>query len=339
MFCLLQESVPLVCAHGGDSTYTTPNTKKAFAAALRERVACVEMDVAAAKDGDLFVLHKRELLGILMQLEENNNNNGSHKEEWWSGRPAKVEEFSAREIARMRTADGQKVLPAKDVLQVLLKDNHLKHIILDVKTHKIKEQGGGEGKGIEDENVREMVDGVKQLVRETPGCMEKCVVWAKSDAVIKAMGAELPGVRLGMTVMNETQESRDLGLDRLSRLDDAKAPPAWVAMHWEMVSEEIVARAQTLGKRVFGWTANTDDITSHILKHAAVGDGNETKRNVLFNCSYQYSTANTPPQLNGFWKTSNLCISSSSSSSSSCLFLVWCFVWNRHCIESNRMAL
>lgn len=56
---------PLVCAHGGDTSAAPPNTAAAFAAALAGGARCVEVDVARTKDGQLVVLHARELAHLL----------------------------------------------------------------------------------------------------------------------------------------------------------------------------------------------------------------------------------------------------------------------------------
>ncbi|KAG1681595.1 hypothetical protein FOA52_014103 [Chlamydomonas sp. UWO 241] len=55
----------LVCAHGGDSTDHPANTAEAFSAAVRGGADCVEVDAARTADGELFVLHVRELKQLL----------------------------------------------------------------------------------------------------------------------------------------------------------------------------------------------------------------------------------------------------------------------------------
>ncbi len=63
-FCA-RPSPPLVCAHGGDVNAAPPNTAAAFAAALAGGARCVEVDVARTRDGQLAVLHPRELAHLL----------------------------------------------------------------------------------------------------------------------------------------------------------------------------------------------------------------------------------------------------------------------------------
>lgn len=61
-----------------------------------------------------------------------------------------------------------------------------------------------------------------------------------------------PGVPVGYVVMNETQERRASGLDRLLRLDQAEV----VALH-HAIATHGVQMARAAGKRVHAWTANT----------------------------------------------------------------------------------
>lgn len=59
--CGWMRNPPLVCAHGGDSTYAFPNTMAAYRSALHSRADCIEIDVSRSADGILFALHDREL--------------------------------------------------------------------------------------------------------------------------------------------------------------------------------------------------------------------------------------------------------------------------------------
>ena len=115
MFCSMK-NLPVVCAHGGDSTFTTPNTKKAFAAALRAQgVDCVEVDLAVTLDKQLYVLHRRELSSILSDNDDddygggggsigkqNKKPRGSKLSQSLRDRPANVEEFHSKELGLMR---------------------------------------------------------------------------------------------------------------------------------------------------------------------------------------------------------------------------------------------
>jgi len=247
----------LVCAHGGDSANATPNTEFAFYAALKGGIKCAEVDVAASKDGELFVLHRRELEVLLSQegLEP----------AVLRDRPAKVEEFTSKEIAAMRFKGGERVLKARDIVNVLRSDERMETIILDVKTHPMDGASAGE-------NAEEMVDLVVRLLEETGCHKDKCIVWAKSDAVIDGVYDRLPQLSLGMTVMNETQENRDQGMDQPDRLEKTSSPRN-LAVHWETAGKPgfVQGAQKNLGKTVFGWTANNDAITKVLLDSAVDG--------------------------------------------------------------------
>ena len=256
LFCE-RRSLPLVCGHGGDSTNATPNTEYAFYAALKGEIKCAEVDVAASKDGELFVLHRRELEVLLSQEDL--------EPAVLRGRPVKVEEFTSKEIASMRFKGGERVLKARDIVNVLRSDERMETIILDVKTHLVEGASGAE-------NVEEMVDLVVRLLEETGCHKDKCIVWAKSDAVIDGVYNRLPQLNLGITVMNETQENRDQGMDQPDRLEKTSSPRN-LAVHWETASKPgfVQGAQKNLGKTVFGWTANNDAITKVLLDSAVDG--------------------------------------------------------------------
>ncbi|UPR04979.1 phosphodiesterase, partial [Chloropicon primus] len=220
-------------------------------------IKCAEVDVAASKDGELFVLHRRELEVLLSQegLEP----------AVLRDRPAKVEEFTSKEIAAMRFKGGERVLKARDIVNVLRSDERMETIILDVKTHPMDGASAGE-------NAEEMVDLVVRLLEETGCHKDKCIVWAKSDAVIDGVYDRLPQLSLGMTVMNETQENRDQGMDQPDRLEKTSSPRN-LAVHWETAGKPgfVQGAQKNLGKTVFGWTANNDAITKVLLDSAVDG--------------------------------------------------------------------
>ena len=276
---------PVVCAHGGDSTNHPPNTMEAFRAALAGGAGCAEVDVAASKDGVLFVLHARELSSLLLRHESGGN-------AWdLAGRPAEVGLFHAAEIDSLQFASGERVARASDVVAALSADGRVSTIILDVKT-----RADSEG----NENVVEMVAHTKRLV-DGAGCGRKCVVWGKSDGVIEGLHRYVPtpppilvemdlfcvltlfssllrappqprtgrpGELLGLTVMPGGEGE---GLGDPSRLD-ATSSPAYVATHYESAASVVRWRERTSSsKRVFGWTANTDAITRTLLDAAVDG--------------------------------------------------------------------
>ena len=258
---------------------------EAFRAALAGGAGCAEVDVAASKDGVLFVLHARELSSLLSRHESGGN-------AWdLAGRPAEVGLFHAAEIDSLEFASGERVARASDVVAALSADGRVSTIILDVKT-----RADSEG----NENVVEMVARTKRLV-DGAGCGRKCVVWGKSDGVIEGLHRYVPtpppilvemdlfcvltlfssllraplqprtgrpGELLGLTVMPGGEGE---GLGDPSRLD-ATSSPTYVATHYESAASVVRWRERTSSsKRVFGWTANTDAITRTLLDAAVDG--------------------------------------------------------------------
>lgn len=64
--------------------------------------------------------------------------------------------------------------------------------------------------------AQEMVD----LVART--ACRACLVWAKSDAVVRTVKELSPGVRVGYVVMNETAAARSRGMHHVLRMDEAE---------------------------------------------------------------------------------------------------------------------
>lgn len=159
---------PLVCAHGGDgSSGAPPNTLEAFQAALDAGVPCAEVDVAATRDGQLVVLHPRDLAQLLHQAGDGPAQHGSncaaegeavaeraaaigsaaaergarggscdaqhpqHPQHPQLHRPPQVGHFTWSQLAALRWPGGQRVAAAEDVLRLLVPATA--HITLDVK--------------------------------------------------------------------------------------------------------------------------------------------------------------------------------------------------------------
>ena len=67
----------------------------------------------------------------------------------------------------------------------------------------------------------------------------RCLVWAKSDAVVARAKAAAPELRVGYVVVNETAAHRAAGADRLLRMRSAQArvkPPFSSCWHRSWVS-------------------------------------------------------------------------------------------------------
>lgn len=160
-FCAAEP--PLVCAHGGDSSGGAPvNTLEAFEAALQQGVPCLEVDVARTSDGQLVVLHPRDLAQLLASESGNASGSGSGSDGSGSGPAAQagtcsngeescdaaadpggsaagqeplpqVGDFSWGKLAALRWPGGQRVATAEEVLRLVVPA--AQHITLDVKGH------------------------------------------------------------------------------------------------------------------------------------------------------------------------------------------------------------
>lgn len=162
---------PLVCAHGGDSSDgAPPNTLEAFQAALQQGVPCLEVDVARTSDGQLVVLHPRDLAQLLLgsapgsgsSASAGSNGGGSGAAEQAGTCSAgagtcdaaadaaqqpdqqqeplpKVGDYTWAELAALRWPGGQGVATAEDVLRLAVPT--AQHITLDARAHTSKVRG------------------------------------------------------------------------------------------------------------------------------------------------------------------------------------------------------
>ncbi|XP_058090017.1 glycerophosphodiester phosphodiesterase GDPD4 isoform X3 [Magnolia sinica] len=118
--CGWLDDPPLVCAHGGDSSKSVPNTMDAYRAALLSQVDCIEVDVSRSLDGVLFALHDRDL----QRMSGNST--------------AKVGYFNMNEIKGLDAGfqfpqefHNQKVPTVEDALTLISKS--VRQVILDAK--------------------------------------------------------------------------------------------------------------------------------------------------------------------------------------------------------------
>mmetsp|Transcript_29286 Transcript_29286/g.93719 ORF Transcript_29286/g.93719 Transcript_29286/m.93719 type:complete len:136 (+) Transcript_29286:87-494(+) len=88
-----------------------------------------------------------------------------------------------------------------------------------------------------------------------------CLVWAKSDHVVRAAKRLSPSTRAGYVVMNETEANRADGKHELLRLKE----PEVVAMHHAMVTDKVLRDVHWAGKELHAWTANTPGMMRRLL--------------------------------------------------------------------------
>ncbi|KXZ54026.1 hypothetical protein GPECTOR_5g136 [Gonium pectorale] len=173
---------PMVCAHGGDTTHAPPNTVSAFRASLAAGADCVEVDAALSSDGLLVVMHVRELAQLLGR----------------SG--VQVGDLSGSELLSLRWPSGEAVMSVEEAVR--LTSPFVGCVTLDVKTYNDKS-----GAPLDEDAI---AAALVRLVAATR--CSNCLIWAKSDRVVRRVLELSPGQRTGYIVMNETAESRQLGM-------------------------------------------------------------------------------------------------------------------------------
>ncbi|XP_060175564.1 glycerophosphodiester phosphodiesterase GDPD4 isoform X2 [Lycium barbarum] len=152
--CSWLRSIPLVCAHGGDSSKAFPNTMAAYQTALNSQADCIEVDVSRSSDGVLFALHDRDL----QRITGTNN--------------SKVSYLSSKEIKEL-DAVHQLKLEHHDLTVPTLEDalkliaGSVRQVILDIKVGP---------PSYEKEFAKDLLS-----VVDNTGC-KNCLVWAKSDS-------------------------------------------------------------------------------------------------------------------------------------------------------------
>ncbi|GFR46681.1 hypothetical protein Agub_g8298, partial [Astrephomene gubernaculifera] len=173
---------PMVCAHGGDTRHAPPNTAAAFRAALAAGVDCVEVDAALSSDGVLVVTHVRELAQL-------------------TGRAGvQAGDLTSSQLLSLRWPGGEGLLRVEQA--VALTSPFVDCVTLDVKTYNDEA-----GRPLDEAAIS---SALVSLVHSTR--CGNCLIWAKSDAVVRRILQLSPGQRTGYILMNETQEARRLGM-------------------------------------------------------------------------------------------------------------------------------
>nr|XP_016497410.1 PREDICTED: glycerophosphodiester phosphodiesterase GDPD4-like isoform X6 [Nicotiana tabacum] len=152
--CSWLHSLPLVCAHGGDSSKAFPNTMAAYRTALNSQADCIEIDVSRSSDGVLFALHDRDL----QRITGNNNSKVSHLSS------KEIKELDAVHQLKLEHHD-LTVPTVEDALKLI--SGSVRRVILDAKV----------GPPLYE---KEFAKDLLSIVNNT-GC-KNCLVWAKSDS-------------------------------------------------------------------------------------------------------------------------------------------------------------
>ncbi|KMT19928.1 hypothetical protein BVRB_1g009750 [Beta vulgaris subsp. vulgaris] len=216
---------PLVCAHGGDSTNAFPNTRAAYRSALHSRADCIEIDVSLSADGVLYALHDRELQRI----------SGNHT--------SRVGYLSVKEINELDAApqfpkvlDDQRVPTLEDALRLV--SASVRHVILDAKVGP-----PSYGKGL--------AENILAVVKRTD--CTNCMIWAKSDTLVREVIRLSPNTTVGYIVMKDPTTGSRSNLLRMKKA-------VVVGVYHPLIDEKLVQILHGRNKKIYAWTV--DDMVS-----------------------------------------------------------------------------
>ncbi|XP_050364279.1 glycerophosphodiester phosphodiesterase GDPD4 [Argentina anserina] len=222
--CGWLNSPPLVCAHGGDSTSAFPNTIAAYHSALNSQVDCIEIDVSRSSDGVLLAFHDRDLQRI-------SGNSTS-----------KVGHYSMKEIKHLGSIypsakfHDANIPTIEEALELV--SSSVRQVVLDVKVGPPSYEKG-------------LAVDVLAVV-EKMQC-RNCIVWAKSDNLVRDMIRLSSDVMVGYIVMMD----QSTGVrSNLLRMRDARV----VGVYHPLIDEKLVRTLHGRNKKVYAWTV--DDVES-----------------------------------------------------------------------------
>ncbi|KAL3324501.1 hypothetical protein AABB24_038573 [Solanum stoloniferum] len=228
--CSWLRSIPLVCAHGGDSSKAFPNTMAAYRIALDSQADCIEIDVSRSSDGVLFALHDRDL----QRITGNNN--------------SKVSYLSSKEIKEL-DAVHQLKLEHHDLTVPTLEDalklisGSVRQVILDAKVGPLLYE-------------REFAKDLLSVV-DTTGC-RNCLVWAKSDSFSRDVMKLSSDVMVGYIVMIDPSTGTRM---KLLRMRGA----AVVGVYHPLIDKNLMKILQGRNKKVYAWTVDDEDSMKKML--------------------------------------------------------------------------
>ncbi|PWA46328.1 Glycerophosphoryl diester phosphodiesterase [Artemisia annua] len=221
--CRWLNNPPLVCAHGGDASKAFPNTMDAYRIALRSQVDCIEIDVSRSADGVLFALHDRDLQRI--------SGNSS----------SKVGYLSAKEIKELDATHDVAIPTMEDALKLV--SSSVQKVVVDAKVGPpIYEKG--------------LAHDILSVVKRTQ--CKNCVIWAKSDNLVRDVIKQSSDVTVGYIVMmNFTTGVRT----NLLRIRDAEV----VGIYHGLVDESVVKILHRRNKKVYSWTVDDQPTMEKML--------------------------------------------------------------------------
>lgn len=221
---------PLVCAHGGDSIIAFPNTMAAYRIALQSQVDCVEIDVSRSSDGHLFALHDRDLQRI--------SGNGT----------CKVGHLSMKEIKELESIydfpqkfHDHTIPTIKDALKLVSRS--VQQVILDAKVGPPLYEKG-------------LAKDIISVVKRTE--CKNCLVWAKSDNLVREISQLSSDVMVGYVVMNDPSTGARTNLLRMKGA-------AVVGVYHPLIDEKLVNTLHGRNKKAYAWTVDDEASMERML--------------------------------------------------------------------------
>ncbi|KAL5778532.1 hypothetical protein ACOSQ2_009269 [Xanthoceras sorbifolium] len=231
----LNES-PLVCAHGGDSTNAFPNTMAAYRFALRAQVDCIEIDVSRSLDGVLFALHDRDL----QRITGNSTSKVGHLS------MKEIKELGATYQSVQKSHD-QVIPTVEDALTLISKS--VRRVILDAKVGPPSYEKG-------------LAQDILSVVERTK--CKNCVVWAKSDNLVRDIIKLSPNATVGYIVMFDQSTGFRTNLLRMKK---ARV----VGVYHPLIDEKLVSILHGRNKRLYAWTVDEVDSMQKMLHERVDG--------------------------------------------------------------------
>ncbi|XP_052202102.1 glycerophosphodiester phosphodiesterase GDPD4 isoform X1 [Diospyros lotus] len=219
--CSWLNGPPLVCAHGGDSTNAFPNTMAAYHAALHSQVDCIEIDVSRSSDGVLFALHDRDLQRI--------SGNTTTKVGYMSVK--EIEDLDANRFPL--EFHNQSISTVEDALKLI--SSSVRRVILDAKV----------GPPLYGKDLAKDILSVVQRAQ-----CKNCIIWAKSDNLVRDVMKLSPDVTVGYIVMREHSRARG----SLLRMRGASV----VGVYHELIDDKLLRILKGRKKKVYAWTVDDE---------------------------------------------------------------------------------
>lgn len=241
---------PVICAHGGDSTTAFPNTVTAYLNAIRSGVDCIEIDVSRSSDGFLFALHDRDMQRI--------SGNNTSKVGYLSKK--EIHEMDSLYQFRMKFQD-QQISTIEDAL--MLVSHSVQQVILDVKVGPPAYEKG-------------LAESILSVVKRTQ--CTNCIVWAKSDNIVRDVIRLAPNTLAGYIVMKDGNPGVRSYLTRIEKA-------GVVGVYHPLIDENLMRILHGRKKKVYAWTVDDAASMENMLSEQV--DGVVTSNPTLFQRTMQ----------------------------------------------------